>query len=74
MPKTIKESLEKIKILDKEWKNDINNDNLEIIINDCLNTENTIKTINIINENMTKYASNLKMKFYPENDEEIKNL
>ena len=61
-PKGIKESLERGKIINNEW----NNHKLNILINDCLNIENNIKEINIINENIKKYNSmNLNIKFYP---------
>ena len=45
LPKQIKLSLEKGKLIDKEW--DINN--LYSYINDCINIENNINDINIIN-------------------------
>ena len=58
MPKQIKVSLEKGKIIDKEW----DNDNLYSYINDCINIENNIKNINIINDNVNKYKKNNKIK------------
>ena len=65
LPKRIKESIERGKIINKEW----NNNKLNILINDCINIEKNIKDINIINENIKKYNSiNLNLKFYPEND------
>ena len=44
LPKQIKLSLEKGKLLDKEW----DNNNLYSYINDCINIENNIKNINMI--------------------------
>ena len=45
LPKQIKLSLEKGKLIDKEW----DNINLNSYINDCINIENNIKNINTIN-------------------------
>ena len=56
LPKQIKLSLEKGKLIDKEW----DNNNLYSYINDCINIENNIKNVNIINENINK--SNIKNK------------
>ena len=41
-------SLEKGKKINEEW----NDDNLNSLINDCINIENNIKEINIINESI----------------------
>ena len=60
LPYKIKESLEKGKIIEKEW----NNNKLNSSINDCLNIENNIKDIKIINENIKK--NNINIKFNPE--------
>ena len=39
---------------------------MNLLINDCLNIENNIKDINIINDNIKKYNStNFNFKFYP---------
>ena len=51
LPNKIKKSIEKGKIIDKEW----NENNLSSLINDCINIENNIKEINIINDNIKKY-------------------
>ena len=59
LPKQIKISLEKGKILEKEWENKSIYSN----INDCINIENNIKSINILNENINKYESNNKKNF-----------
>ena len=50
LPKQIKLSLEKGKLLDKEW----NENQIYSYVNDCINIENNIKIINIINENINK--------------------
>ena len=50
LPNKIKKSIEKGKIIDKEW----NENNLSSLINDCINIENNIKEINIINDNIKK--------------------
>ena len=42
LPKKIKLSLEKGKLINKEW----DNNNLNSYINDCINIENNIKIIN----------------------------
>ena len=63
LPKQIKLSLEKGKLLDKEW----DENNLYAYINDCINIENNIKKINVINENSNKFKNNknIKIEFYP---------
>ena len=58
LPKQIKSSIEKGKLIDKEW----DNNNLFSYINDCINIENNIKSINIIKENINKYKTNNKIK------------
>ena len=64
LPNKIKISLEKGKKMEKEW----NNNELNSLINDCINIENNIKDINMINENIKKVNKNnkIKMKFIPE--------
>ena len=68
LPNKIKSSLEKGKLLDKEW--DINNENYKLIshINDCLNIENNIKQILLIIENIKKVKNrnSIKINFFPE--------
>ena len=61
LPKQIQISLEKGQLIEKEW----DNNNLNSYINDCLNIENSIKFINIINENINKYniIDKLKIKY-----------
>ena len=63
LPKKIVSSLEKGKIIEKEW----NDNNINSLINDCINVENNIQDINIINENIKKCNknSNNKIEFYP---------
>ena len=58
LPKQIKSSIEKGKLIDKEW----DNNNLYSYINDCINIENNIKSINIIKKNINKYKTNNKIK------------
>ena len=67
LPKQIKTSLEKGKLIDKEW----DNKNLFSYINDCINIENNIKNINIINENINNYKKNnkLKIEFFPKEEQ-----
>ena len=59
LPKQIKLSLEKRKLIDKEW----DNNNLISYINDCINIENIINDINIINK--LKINNNFKIDFSP---------
>ena len=63
LPKQIKISLEKGKLIDKEWDNNY----LNSYINNCINIENNIKHINIINEKINKCNINKKIqiKFTP---------
>ena len=66
-PKQIKLSLEKGKLIDKEW----DNNNLYSYINDCINIENNIKKINMINENVKKIQNSpkIKVEFIPKEDD-----
>ena len=70
LPNKIKLSLEKGKNLEK-----LNDDGLIFMINDCINIENNIKDINLINENINKCNKNSKKKieFYPK-EKEINNF
>ena len=69
LPNKIKISLEIGKRIDKEWEN---NNKLNSLISDCINIENNIKTINIINEKIKKFSSiDLQIKFNSSNDEKI---
>ena len=76
LPKRIKDSLEKGKLIENEW-NDENK--LNVAINDCINIENNLKDINTINDNIKKYNQNNKInyKYYCDFDNlinEIKNF
>ena len=66
LPEKIKKSLDVVKNIDKEG----NNDNIIQFINDCVNIENNIKDIIDINEKIkaNKEYSNIKIKFYPEDE------
>ena len=69
LPNKIKISLEKGKLIDKEWNN---NNKLNSLINDCINIENDIKTINTINEKIKECKStNTQIKFNSGNDDII---
>ena len=58
LPNKIKKSIEKGKLIDKEW----NDNNLSSLINDCINIENNIKEINLINDNIKKFDINKDIK------------
>ena len=58
LPKKIKISLEKGKLIANEW----NNNQLNFLIYNCLNIEKNIKNINEINENIKKF-NNSKIEF-----------
>ena len=66
MPEKIKIFLEKGKSIDKEY----NDDNLILLINDCINIENNIKHIKIIEENINKSINlqNSNINFYPKEE------
>ena len=70
LPNKIKLSLEKGKIIDNEWNN---KDNLNSLINDCINIENNIKDINKINDIFKKYkeSKDNNVKFVQNKDNEI---
>ena len=71
MPNKIKSSLERGKILEKEWKEN----NINSLINDCLNIENSIKEIEEIYKDIKKCHSNEKIKINIDvNENEINNL
>ena len=72
LPNKIKISLEKGRIINKEW----NDNKLNSLINDCINIENNIKDINNINEiikniNLNK---NKKIRFIPDEEKDYKDL
>ena len=63
LPKKIELSLEKGKILDKEWDNE---SKLNITINYCINIEKNIKYINEINDKIKRFNNNeINIHFYP---------
>ena len=67
LPNKIKISLEKGKKIEKEW----NNNELSSNIYDCINIENNINNINILNENIKKCKlnNNKEIKFSPDKNE-----
>ena len=60
LPKQIKISLERGKLLEKEWDNNY----LYSYINDCIHIENNIKKINSINERINQCNIKTLIKFY----------
>ena len=70
LPNKINISLEKGKITDNDW---LDENNLNSLINDCINIENNIKDINKIKENIKKChnSNDLKIQFYPKDESEI---
>ena len=69
LPKQIQLSIEKGKIIGEKWEsnNDINTD-LYSYINDCINIENNIKYIKIINGNVNELKKKNNIKFAPKED------
>ena len=68
LPKKVNKFLDKGKLIDKEWKDD----NIKLMINDCINIENNIEYINKINKDINDYNSKItKIKFIPENENQI---
>ena len=66
LPKQIKISIDNGKLIDKDW----DNNNLNYYINNCINIENNIKNINIINEKINKFDKNkIKLFFSPKINE-----
>ena len=51
-PNKIKISLEKCNIEESDWSDKMK---LNVLINNCINIENNIKDINVINEKIQKY-------------------
>ena len=70
LPKKIKISLDKGKLVSKEWNDD---NKLSQLINDCINIEKNIISINQINENIKKCKDkhNIKINFIPEKQNDI---
>ena len=73
LPNKIRLSLEKGKLIDKDWNNE---DKLSSILNDCINIENNIKSAENINNNLKKYnnSHNSKIFFYPNDENEINKI
>ena len=70
IPNKIKEFLERGKKIENDWKN--NDKRLNIVINDCIDIENNIEDIKLIQQNIEKYNSkNFIVNFEPKNEEEI---
>ena len=68
IPNKIKISLEKGKLINEEW----NDNNLNSLINDCIDIENNIKKINEMNEIINKNNLNKNIKIdFSLNEEEI---
>ena len=67
LPSKVKISLDKGKAINNEWNN---KNKLGTLINDCVNIENNIKDINLINDSIKKYnlITDLEIKFSPENE------
>ena len=67
LPNKIKLTLERVKSMNIE----LNDNNLNKYINDCIIIENDIEKINLINEQIDKSIQNdtSKIKFYPEENE-----
>ena len=73
LPSKIKLSLEKGKLIDKEWNSD--KYKLNSKINDCINMENNIKNIIEINKSFNQcYSNKININFSSENDNDIKEL
>ena len=70
LPKQIKLSLEKGKLIEKEW----DNNDIYSNINDCLNIEYNIRKINVINESIKKCKTDNKMRFEFSPKEESLNI
>ena len=69
----IKTSLEKGKLMENEWKND---DKLNSLVNNCINIENNLKDIILINESIEKFnkCDKINLKFINDNDNLIKKI
>ena len=71
LPNQIKKSLDKGKIIEKEW----DDNNLPSLINDCIKIEENIKKVNIINDNIKESNLNKETKIeFNIEEEEINNL
>ena len=70
LPNKIKLSLEKGKLIDKDWND---NNKLSSIINNCINIEDNIKIISLINDNIKKYKMNEEINIAFDTEEEYYN-
>ena len=70
LPNNIKKSINKGKLIDKEWNN---NNKLNLLINECIDIENNVKDINIISEiiQKTNLKDNLNASFLEQNFDKI---
>ena len=68
LPIKIKDALEKGKIINTRQKENNNKNNLSSFINDCINIENVVKEINIINENIKKFEDSIEIKLEQSGD------
>ena len=67
LPKRIKQSIQQGNIINNGWNE--NKYDLNFLLNDCINIENDIKEIDIINDNIKKYNNNnLEIKYNSEKD------
>ena len=73
LPNLVKTSLEKGKIKENDWNDEIK---LPEFINDCINIENNLKNINIIVDKIKAFNSNkyLRIEFNPRDEELDKKL
>ena len=70
LPNKIKLSLEKGKLIDKDLND---NNKLSSIINNCINIEDNIKIISLINDNIKKYKMNEEINIAFDTEEEYYN-
>ena len=72
LPDKIIASLENGKKMKEKWNEE---NKLNLLINECINIENNINQINSINKNITKCKifSEIKIKFSPDDENEIQN-
>ena len=73
LPNKINMSLEKAKLIDDDWEDD---SELSSKINNCINIENNINNISLINDEIKKYKSNSDKDIiqYELEEESIKNI
>ena len=71
LPKNIKESIQQGNLINNEW--DENKYGLNCLLNDCINIENNIKEIDIINESISKY-NNIKSEIKYDSEKDLNEL